>query len=131
MNHTYMRWISGGFFVEKHLTQGTLSCLPPSPPGGNSQFCSTHFTIPQVGPGSYPGGKPMTCALFMLHVSINHEFKTRCTICTKSTYSIIQSLTLYTSKRYGMLLPDGMKDSFPIDKSAKETAPQQQERPPF
>ena len=22
----YMRWISGGFFVKKHLTQGTLSC---------------------------------------------------------------------------------------------------------
>ena len=32
-------------------------------PGGNSQLCSTHFTIPLVGPGSYPWGKPMTCAL--------------------------------------------------------------------
>ena len=25
VNSSYMRWISGGLFVENHLTQGTLS----------------------------------------------------------------------------------------------------------
>ena len=70
----------------------------------------------------------------MLHVyvSVNHEFKIRCTTCTKNTYTQQKkSLTLYTSEKYGIMLPDGKKDSFPIDKSTKETALQQQERPPF
>ena len=39
-------------------------CLVRFPhPGENSQLCSNHFTICLVGPGSYPWGKLMTCAL--------------------------------------------------------------------
>ena len=63
MNHTCMRWISGGFFLEKQLDPGDFVLLTSPTPGENSQLCSTNFTIPQIGPGSYPWGKPMTCAL--------------------------------------------------------------------
>ena len=52
-----------GIFRWEALDPGSSVLLYSPTPGGNSQLCSTHFTIPLVGPRSYPWGKPMTCAL--------------------------------------------------------------------
>ena len=54
MNHTYMRKISGEFFLEKHLTQGTLSCLPPHPWGKFSTLLN-----PFYNPPGWPGVLPL------------------------------------------------------------------------
>ena len=35
VNPSYMRWISGGFFVEKQLTKGDFVLLNSPTPGGN------------------------------------------------------------------------------------------------
>ena len=49
--------ISGGFLIEKHLNQGTLSCWIPITPRGNFHLCATQFIIFLAGPGSFLRGK--------------------------------------------------------------------------
>ena len=51
----YMMWISGGFFVKKHLTQGTLSCLIPPPLGKILNFAPTILQSPWLARGPTPG----------------------------------------------------------------------------
>ena len=50
-----MRWISGGFFVKKHLTQDTLSCEIPSPLGKILNFAPTILQCPWLARGATPG----------------------------------------------------------------------------
>ena len=57
----------GGGFRWESLDPGDFVTLNSPTPGGNPQLCSTKFTIPLVGPGVYPWGKLMTCALSLLY----------------------------------------------------------------
>ena len=54
-NPTYMRWISGGFFVEKHLTQGAFSCYIPPPLGEILNFAPPILQSPWLARGPTPG----------------------------------------------------------------------------
>ena len=66
----YIRTISGGFLIEKHLNQGTLSCWIPITPRGNFHLCSTQFIIFLAGPGSFLRGKANDGYIINPHIPV-------------------------------------------------------------
>jgi len=62
---SFLKWISGGFFIEKHLTQGDFSLLNSPPPSGEIvNFTPPYLQSPWLAKQYYPREKPMTCALY-------------------------------------------------------------------
>ena len=55
------------FLLKTNYCNQETSSNKITPPWGNCQLCSMHFTIPLVGPGVDPWGKPMTCAYNYLY----------------------------------------------------------------